>query len=156
MCPDWLKYASILCHHPFAVHLYPAKQDPALISFNPTPGSQSFLPGPSWFPLPENIIISRFSTFMLPASSCLKPAPAFGDREADGRTGYDPAAETASRPGWGARTATGYRRKLLLTTCMKTLTLQLRWTPTQRERQELSQLSTILAQAQYPQFGNLA
>lgn len=41
----------------------------------------------------------------------------------------------------GARTGTQYCRKWLLTTCMKTA-LQLRWTPTQQERHELSQLTS--------------
>lgn len=36
----WLKYASIPCSHPFTVHLCPAKQGAALISFRPAAGPQ--------------------------------------------------------------------------------------------------------------------
>jgi len=60
------------------------------------------------------------------ASGLLLPAPAFWDRKADCKTGCDPAAGAASSPGRGARNAAGYRSTLLLTTRVRTLTLQLR------------------------------
>lgn len=90
---------SILCSQLFTLHLYPAKQNPALASFSPTHKTPAFSAGPSRFPLPENIITPQFNMFMPPALSCCRPAPAFWYGKADCKTGSNPAAEAVSRPG---------------------------------------------------------